>query len=67
MKAILHSHQTLRTIYFQFLESGHTFLPNDTDFSKIEAALKHHQRVYTAEEYTEMIKNSKKRKPFQVY
>lgn len=35
MKAILSSHPTLKIISFRFLESGHTFLPNDTDFSKI--------------------------------
>lgn len=66
MKAILSSHPTLKIISFRFLESGHTFLPNDTDFSKIETALKHHQRVYTPEEYIHIIKTCKKVKPLQV-
>lgn len=43
------------------------FLPNDTDFSKIETALKHQQRIFTAEEYIDVIKNRKKKKPLQVY
>ncbi|CAH2217449.1 jg19649 [Pararge aegeria aegeria] len=59
-------HSTLESITFRFLESGHTFLPNDTDFSKIETALKHHQRIYTAEEYIDIFKNAKKKKPLQV-
>lgn len=67
LKAILSSHHTLKSISFRFLESGHTFLPNDTDFSKIETALKHHQRLYTAEEYMEIFKTCKKKKPLQVY
>lgn len=49
MKSVLSSHATLRTIRLKYLESGHTFLPNDTDFSKIESQLKYHDRIYTAE------------------
>lgn len=67
LKALLNSHDTLKVITMRFLESGHTFLPNDTDFSKIETALKHYQRIYTAEEYISIIKKCKKRKPLQVY
>lgn len=66
LKAILSSHQTLKTITLKYLESGHTFLPNDTDFSKIEAQLKYHERIYTADEYMAVIKKSKKKNPLQV-
>lgn len=66
LQAILSSHQTLKTITLKYLESGHTFLPNDTDFSKIEAQLKYHERIYTADEYVTVIKKSKKKNPLQV-
>lgn len=35
----------------KFLVPGHTFLPNDSDFSDIECALKHQQRLYVPEDY----------------
>ncbi|CAH0587826.1 unnamed protein product [Chrysodeixis includens] len=66
LRATLNSHQTLKTITLKYLESGHTFLPNDTDFSKIEAQLKYHERIYTADEYIAVIKKSKKKNPLQV-
>ncbi|XP_028167675.1 uncharacterized protein LOC114358018 [Ostrinia furnacalis] len=67
LKAVLNSHPTLKTITFKYLESGHTFLPNDTDFSKIETMLKYHERIYTVKEYINIIKNCKKQHPLQVY
>lgn len=67
MKSVLSSHATLKTIKLKYLESGHTFLPNDTDFSKIESQLKYHDRIYTAEEYLNVIKSCKKKKPLEVY
>lgn len=36
LKAILNDHPTIEQINIRFLESGHSFLPNDTDFGKIE-------------------------------
>lgn len=66
LKTILNSHPNLKTITFKYLESGHSFLPNDTDFSKIEYELKHHERVYTAEEYMNIMKICKKKHPLQV-
>lgn len=56
-----------QTITLKYLESGHTFLPNDTDFSKIESQLKYHDRIYTAEEHSNVIKSCKKKKPLEVY
>lgn len=50
LKALLVDHPTLQTIKLRFLESGHSFLPNDTDFGRIECALKYHQRLYTPED-----------------
>lgn len=67
LKVVLNSHPTLRTITLKYLESGHTFLPNDTDFSKIETQLKFHERIYTVDEYINVIKSCKKKIPLQVY
>lgn len=67
LKVVLNSHPTLKTITFKYLESGHTFLPNDTDFSKIETMLKYHERIYTVEEYINIIKRCKRKNPLQVY
>lgn len=61
MKAILNDHPDLKTITLKFLESGHTFLPNDTDFGKIESRLKQFQRLYTADDYINVIKVCKKK------
>ena len=33
----------VKKIHMRFLVSGHSFLPNDADFSDIETALKHQQ------------------------
>lgn len=66
LKTILNSHETLQTITLKYLESGHTFLPNDTDFSKIETHLKYYQRLYTPEDYIEVIKGCKVQKQLQV-
>ncbi|GBP47066.1 hypothetical protein EVAR_29669_1 [Eumeta japonica] len=51
LKAALQSHQTLKTISMRFLEPGHIFLPNDTDFGKYESCLKGHQRIYSVDDY----------------
>lgn len=66
LKTVLNSHPNLETITFKYLESGHSFLPNDTDFSKIECELKHHERIYTVEEYMNIMKICKKKNPLQV-
>ena len=39
-----------------FLESGHSFLPNDTDFGKIENAKKKNIGIYSEEDWTVIIK-----------
>lgn len=66
LKALLNDHPTLETIRLRFLESGHSFLPNDTDFGRIECALKLQQRLYTPEDYMQIMQVCKKNKPMQV-
>ena len=40
-----------------FLESGHTFLPNDTDFGKIEKSKKSNLGIYTYDHWISLIEN----------
>ncbi|KAH9629864.1 hypothetical protein HF086_006548 [Spodoptera exigua] len=67
LKALLNDHPSLEEISFRFLESGHSFLPNDNDFAKTECALKQHQRIYLPEDYIHIMKHCKKNKPLQVH
>lgn len=66
LKSILHTTTNLQTITMNFLMSGHSFLPNDTDFSDIESELKRHQRLYTPDDYINIMKTCRKKKPLIV-
>jgi hypothetical protein len=66
LKALLNDHPTLQKISLRFLESGHSFFPNDSDFGRIECALKFQQRLYTEKDYMDIMKNCKKNKPMRV-
>lgn len=46
---VLQQHATLETISLRYLESGHTFLPNDSEFGDLECALKKEETIYTDE------------------
>lgn len=62
LRHILSIHPSLKKITLKFLVSGHSFLPNDADFSDIEKALKYQQRIYTPEEYINVMKTCRKNK-----
>lgn len=49
-----------------YLVSGHSFLPNDSDFSDISKAQKKKQHVYTPQEWMDLVRNCRRRKPFMV-
>lgn len=66
LKHILHSSQHLEDITLKFLYSGHSFLPNDSDFSDIESALKHQQRLYLPLDYINIMKDCRRKNPFIV-
>lgn len=66
LKVTLDAHPRLQTISLRYLEPGHTFLPNDTDFSNIESRLRRHQRIYTLQEYMDVMKHCKKKNPLKV-
>lgn len=63
LKFILSRHPTLKTIYFKYLVPGHSYLPNDSDFSDIEKALKLNQRIYTMQDYINIMKSCRRKNP----
>lgn len=66
LKHLLCRHPTLKTIYFKFLISGHSYLPNDSDFSDIEKAIKLNQRIYTMQDYANIMKNCRRKTPLVI-
>ena len=45
---------------------GHSFLPNDRDFGRTEMRKRKHERIFTAEQWADVIKKARVRKPFEV-
>lgn len=66
LKACLESHRSLENISIKYLVPGHTFMPNDTDFSDVECALKHAQRLYLPSDYISLMKTFRTKTPFIV-
>ena len=55
------------TITQKFLESGHSFLPNDSDFSDIEKRRKYHPHIYHPQGWYDIIAEARSRaNPFHV-
>nr|CAH7756319.1 unnamed protein product [Callosobruchus chinensis] len=66
LKALLQSHTSLKIIRMRFLVSGHSFLPNDSDFSDVECALKHQQRLYLPDDYIKIMRECRTKNKFKV-
>ncbi|KAK5640934.1 hypothetical protein RI129_009481 [Pyrocoelia pectoralis] len=65
-KCVLEENPSLDSIQLKFLTSGHSFLPNDSDFGDIECALKRQQKLFSPEDYANVIKGCRKRNPIEV-
>lgn len=63
---ILQNHLSLETIHLRFLESGHSFLPNDSEFGDVECLIKENEKVYTLENYIEIMQECRTVNQFQV-
>ncbi|CAG9791146.1 unnamed protein product [Diatraea saccharalis] len=63
---VLHKNNNLQKITVRFLQPGHTYLPNDSEFGDVECALKSHNRLYTAEDYISVMKNCRRKNKFVV-
>lgn len=58
--------KNLKTWEHTFMESGHSYLPNDRDFGLIEKAKKRRAGVHSPEEWVSLIEQARPKKPFQV-
>ena len=63
---ILQNHPSLEEIQLKFLLSGHSFLPNDSHFGDVECALKSQQRVYTDQDYINIMRACRNKNKFIV-
>lgn len=63
---VLQNHPSLETISLRFLQSDHSFLPNDTEFAYFETSLKQHEKVCTDSAYIEIMKNRRIENKFTV-
>nr|CAI5863052.1 unnamed protein product [Callosobruchus analis] len=63
---ILQNHATLESISLEFLLSGHSFLPNGSHFGDVECALKYQQRLYTIDDYLQVMRNCRQKQKFLV-
>lgn len=61
LRVALIKHSTLETISHRFPEPGHSFLPNDTDFSDIKNSIQKQQRIYTIQNYIDIMKSCRKK------
>lgn len=61
---ILANHDSLQTICLRYLQSGHTFLPNDSDFGDVECYLK--KNIYTDTDYINIMKECRIKNKFVV-
>lgn len=58
----------VKSVQHVFPTVGHTMLPSDRDFGRVEQYVRDHiQFVYSPEEWGEVLKNAQKSHPFHVY
>lgn len=60
------NHPSLEVIKMRFLLSGHSFLPNDSEFGDVESALKIQERLYTDDDYIKIMERCRRKKKFVV-
>lgn len=63
---ILQNHSSLETIKVKFLMSGHSFLPNDSDFGDVERKFKKKENVYTDAQYIKVMLDSRRENKFVI-
>ena len=57
----LQMHQTLKTITLRYRVSGHSFLPNDSEFGEVECALRRQERLYLPEDIIRVMHDCRSR------
>jgi hypothetical protein len=64
MSYLVQTHGIDMTLHF--MQSGHSFLPNDADFGVIEKAKKTSGSIYIPEHWMQVVAAARKRNPFRV-
>jgi len=60
------NHPIIEKITIRFLLSGHSFLPNDSDFSDVESALRVQERLYTDDDYIAVMAKCRRKRKFLI-
>lgn len=63
---VLQHHPTLESISLRYRLSGHSFLPNDSEFGDVECALKGHDKVCTDKAYMKIMEDCRNENKFEV-
>lgn len=58
LKKILDEHPSLNTIKLRFLQSGHSFLPNDQEFGHYERLIQKQQQIELPSDYVNLMKEA---------
>ena len=62
MMSSVNSLKNVQHIEINYMESCHSFIPNDSEFSNASDALKHDSNLYTPYHYITLIEKCKKKK-----
>ncbi|CAG9765894.1 unnamed protein product [Ceutorhynchus assimilis] len=66
LKCALEVSTHLESIELRFLVSGHSFLPNDSDFGDVECVLKRQTKMYSPEDYIQVMKSCRRQHPIEI-
>lgn len=63
LKLVQDPNMQVDVIDHKFLESGHSYLPNDADFGIIESKARKKEHIYCPNDWIELVKTAKRQKP----
>lgn len=63
---VLQNHPSLESISMRYLQSGHSFLPNDSEFGDVECSLKTFGKLYTDVDYMNVMAKCRTENQFRV-
>ena len=66
MYIVASSEFSYKSIDHKFMVSGHSYLPNDRDFSSIETSKRKRSHIYTPQDWYELIRTARRKNPFHV-
>lgn len=56
LQKVLHDHPSLQSITLRFLQSGHSYLPNDRDFGHYEKLIRKQEKIELPSQYVQLMK-----------